>query len=158
MGATGAGKSRLSIDLALYFSGEVINSDKIQVYKGLDVVANKLSETDRKGVPHHLIGLLEEPDIEFTAHDFSLEAISAVEKILSHGKLPIIVGGSNSFLEVLVENPLYQFKSMYDCCFIWVDVSFPLHQPFLSKRVDQMVDAGFVVVSLYIYFRYLFLR
>ncbi|KAG5547985.1 hypothetical protein RHGRI_013617 [Rhododendron griersonianum] len=51
MGATGTGKTRLSLDLAAHFPGEIINSDKIQVYKGLDIVTNKVSEPARGGSP-----------------------------------------------------------------------------------------------------------
>ncbi|RYR71895.1 hypothetical protein Ahy_A02g006103 isoform A [Arachis hypogaea] len=56
MGATGAGKSKLSVDLATCFPSEIINSDKIQVYEGLDIVTNKISKEEQKGVPHHLLG------------------------------------------------------------------------------------------------------
>jgi len=57
MGATGTGKSRLSIDLAIHFQGEIINSDKMQVYKGLDIVTNKITHTEKQGVKHHLLGI-----------------------------------------------------------------------------------------------------
>jgi adenylate dimethylallyltransferase (cytokinin synthase) len=75
MSAMGTGKSRLAVDLALEFGGEVINSDKIQVYEGLDVATNKVTEEERAGVPHHLIGVAR-PDDQFTATDFRHEASS----------------------------------------------------------------------------------
>ncbi|KAH0756745.1 hypothetical protein KY290_020238 [Solanum tuberosum] len=56
MGATGTGKSRLSIDLAIHFQGEIINSDKMQVYKGLDIITNKITDIEKQGIPHHLLG------------------------------------------------------------------------------------------------------
>ncbi|XP_027109642.2 adenylate isopentenyltransferase 5, chloroplastic-like isoform X2 [Coffea arabica] len=143
MGATGTGKSRLSIDLATQIPAEIINSDKIQVYKGLDIVTNKVTEKEREGVPHHLLGEVE-PDSDFTTRDFCYEALSAIDRILDSGRFPIIVGGSNSFLEALVEDPLYKFKSRFACCFIWIDVSPPVLFSYVSKRVDQMVDAGLV--------------
>lgn len=141
MGATGAGKSRLSIDLASHFSGEIINSDKIQVYKGLDIVSNKISEFEKKGIPHHLLGEVE-PDLDFDAHNFCSEVILVVQKIVNSNKIPIIVGGSNSFLEALVENSIYDFKSNYESCFIWLDVSLSTLHSYVSKRIDQMVDTG----------------
>ena len=55
MGSTGTGKSRLSVDLAGHFPAEIINSDKMQVYKGLDILTNKIPESERNGVTHHLI-------------------------------------------------------------------------------------------------------
>ncbi|KAL3515203.1 hypothetical protein ACH5RR_022105 [Cinchona calisaya] len=143
IGSTGTGKSRLSIDLATRFPAEIINSDKIQVYKGLNVVTNKVSESEKKGVPHHLLGEVD-PDSEFTARDFCINALSAIERIVKSGRVPIIAGGSNSFLEALVEDPLYKFKSRFSCFFIWTDVSLPVLFSYVSKRVDQMVETGLV--------------
>ena len=57
MGATGTGKSRLSVDLATHFRGEIINSDKMQVYKGLEIVTNKITHTETQGVRHYLLGI-----------------------------------------------------------------------------------------------------
>ncbi|KAG5609610.1 hypothetical protein H5410_020891 [Solanum commersonii] len=60
MGATGTGKSRLSIDLANHFRGEIINSDKMQVYQRLEIVTNKITHTEKQGVRHYLLGLVDE--------------------------------------------------------------------------------------------------
>ncbi|KAL2468406.1 Adenylate isopentenyltransferase 3 [Forsythia ovata] len=143
LGATGTGKSRLSIDIATRIPSEIINSDKIQIHKGLDIVANKILESEKQGVRHHLLGTIE-PDSDFTASDFCNQAVAAVEEILKLGKVPIIVGGSNSYIESLVEEHFVKFKSIYECCFIWLDVALPVLYSFTSKRVDQMVDAGLV--------------
>ena len=143
MGSTGSGKSRLSIDIASHYLGEVINSDKMQVYKGLDIITNKMAESDRRGVPHHLIGEVE-PDVDFTAEDFCMAATSAIERIVEQGRVPIIVGGSNSFVEALVQNPSVEFKSRYEPCFIWLNVAPPILDTYLSKRVDDMVRGGLV--------------
>ncbi|GMP48250.1 hypothetical protein CsSME_00015668 [Camellia sinensis var. sinensis] len=143
MGATGTGKSRLSIDLATNFPAEIINSDKIQIYRGLNIVTNKITNLECQEVPHHLLGEFD-PDSDFTARDFCHHALIAIEKIVRFGHIPIIVGGSNSFIEALVEDPDFKFRSQYDCCFIWLDVSLPILHSFVSKRVDQMVDAGIV--------------
>ncbi|KAJ1428784.1 P-loop containing nucleoside triphosphate hydrolase [Sesbania bispinosa] len=57
MGATGTGKTKLAIDVAKHFQpAEIVNSDKIQVYKGLDITTNKVTEEECAGVPHHLLG------------------------------------------------------------------------------------------------------
>uniref|UniRef100_M1DDQ7 Cytokinin synthase 3 n=1 Tax=Solanum tuberosum TaxID=4113 RepID=M1DDQ7_SOLTU len=55
MGAIGTGKSRLSVDLATHFRGEIINSDKVQVYKGLEIVTNKITHAEKQGVRHYLL-------------------------------------------------------------------------------------------------------
>lgn len=142
MGATGTGKSRLSIDLATHFPAEIVNSDKIQVYKGIDIVTNKVTEEECRGVPHHLLGVID-PDLDFSATDFRHQALHAIESIIERDRLPIIAGGSNSFIESLVNDDPY-FTSRYECCFLWVDVSLPILRRFVSERVDQMVKAGLV--------------
>ncbi|KAK8635939.1 hypothetical protein V6N13_004651 [Hibiscus sabdariffa] len=143
MGATGTGKSRLSIDLATQFRGEVINSDKIQVHEGLDIVTNKITEDERCGVPHHLLGVIN-PNADFTATDFVNMASQATDSIVSRSQLPIIAGGSNSFIEALVDDQHLRFRSKYECCFLWVDVAMPVLHQYVSDRVDEMIETGMV--------------
>ncbi|EYU45613.1 hypothetical protein MIMGU_mgv1a022025mg, partial [Erythranthe guttata] len=143
MGATGTGKSRLSVDLATRFYGEVINSDKMQVYKGLDVATNKSTAADRRGVPHHLLGIVDDPDAAFTAAEFVRRSSMAAEEISGRGRLPIIAGGSNSLVEALTVADR-QFRSRYECCFLWVYVSAPVLHSVVSERVDRMVAGGLV--------------
>ena len=141
MGTTATGKSKLSIDLATHFQGEIINSDKIQVYRGLDILTNKVSEDESRGVPHHLLGFVE-PGEEFTTQDFCNHVHMAMRHIVGNGNIPIIAGGSNRYIEALVEDPL--FKDNYDTCFLWVDVALPILFVRAAKRVDKMLDAGLV--------------
>ncbi|XP_073047633.1 adenylate isopentenyltransferase 5, chloroplastic-like isoform X1 [Primulina eburnea] len=142
MGATGTGKSRLSIDLATRFDGEIINSDKMQVYRGLSVITNKVTDEECRGVPHHLLGIVD-PDEDFTAEDFVYHATIAADAITRRGRLPIIAGGSNSYIKALVLDD-FEFRSKYECCILCVNVATPVLHSFVSKRVDQMVDAGLV--------------
>ncbi|XVF85529.1 hypothetical protein PTKIN_Ptkin17bG0124700 [Pterospermum kingtungense] len=144
MGATATGKSKLSIDLATHFNGEVINSDKIQVYKGLDIITNKVTFEEASGVPHHLLGIVDDPEQDFTSDDFCHHALQAINSILKNGRVPIIAGGSNSYLKKLVEDPNINFTDNFDCCFIWLDASLPILYKRVGKRVDQMVKAGLV--------------
>ncbi|KAE8696316.1 Adenylate isopentenyltransferase 5 [Hibiscus syriacus] len=142
MGATGTGKSRLAIDLATRFPAEIVNSDKMQVYKGLDILTNKVTEEECKGVPHHMLGIVD-PDTNFTSMDFQHRASLAVESIHAEGRFPIVAGGSNSYIEALV-NDDPEFRLRCECCFLWVDVSLPVLHSFVSERVDKMVQAGLV--------------
>ncbi|VVA94286.1 unnamed protein product [Arabis nemorensis] len=154
LGATGAGKSKLSVDLATRFPSEIINSDKIQVYEGLEITTNQITIPDRRGVPHHLIGYLRHEDGELTAGDFRFAASNAVSDLISRKKLPIIAGGSNSFVHALLAehfdikiDPFSSSESIcrslrYDSCFIWVDVSETVLFEYLVKRVDEMMDSG----------------
>ncbi|XP_031263789.1 adenylate isopentenyltransferase 3, chloroplastic [Pistacia vera] len=143
MGATGAGKSKLSIDLATRFPAEIINSDKMQMFEGLDITTNKITEAEQCGILHHMLGILS-PNAEFTAANFCEVASLAVESTLSRGQLPIIVGGSNSYIEALIDDKDFIFRKRYDCCFLWVDVSMPVLHSFVSDRVDRMVQNGMV--------------
>ncbi|XP_040378665.1 adenylate isopentenyltransferase 5, chloroplastic-like [Oryza brachyantha] len=143
MGATGTGKSRLAVDLALRFGGEVINSDKMQLYAGLDVVTNKVTADECAGVPHHLIGVAH-PDEEFTAADFRREAARAAAGAAERGRVPIIAGGSNSYVEELVDGDRRAFRERYECCFLWVDVQLPVLHDFVARRVDEMCRRGLV--------------
>jgi adenylate dimethylallyltransferase (cytokinin synthase) len=143
MGATGTGKSRLAVDLALRFNGEVINSDKMQIHAGLNIVTNKVTTEECKGVPHHLL-CVAEPDTDFSASDFCREAFLAADMISHHGRLPIIAGGSNSYVEELVDGGHRAFRKHFDCCFLWVEVRLPVLHSFVSERVDRMVERGLV--------------
>ncbi|KAH1077969.1 hypothetical protein GYH30_053158 [Glycine max] len=139
MGATGSGKTRLSIDLATCFPSEIINSDKMQVYSGLDVVTNKATKEEQRGIPHHLLGT-QNPNKEFTASDFCDMASHAIESITNREKVPIIVGGSNSYMEALVD----KFGTRYEWCCLWVDVSTPVLHSYVAQRVEQMIGGGMV--------------
>ncbi|KZV31328.1 adenylate isopentenyltransferase 1, chloroplastic-like [Dorcoceras hygrometricum] len=163
MGPTGCGKSKLSVDLASRFfpDSEIINSDKIQVYRGLDITTNKIPLWERKNVRHHLLGEFQSSDShpEFTPSDFRRSGAAVISQIVSRRRIPFIVGGSNSFIYALLAkkyNPdvdvFSDFNSgvdsafckelRYRCCFIWVDVSSPVLNRYLIKRVDDMLDSG----------------
>ncbi|KAJ6850217.1 adenylate isopentenyltransferase 5, chloroplastic-like [Iris pallida] len=143
LGSTGTGKSKLAINLAARFGGEVVNSDKIQVYDGLSVITNKVTADECAGIPHHLIGGVC-PDAEFTASDFRAAVVRAVESVLAGGRLPVVAGGSNSYIEELVDGDGGAFRSRYSCVFVWVDVELPVLHRYVSVRVDRMVEMGLV--------------
>ncbi|KAM1744257.1 hypothetical protein ACFX11_011166 [Malus domestica] len=157
MGATGAGKSRLSLDLASRFPFfEIVNSDKIQLYRGLDITTNKLPLPERLGVPHHLLGEFDPLDGDFTPADFRAVAGQVVSGITNRRKVPMLVGGSNSFIHAMVAERFEPGSNVfepgfdasvsaelrYNCCFLWVDVSMAVLTEYLSKRVDEMLDSG----------------
>uniref|UniRef100_A0A0E0DPQ4 adenylate dimethylallyltransferase (ADP/ATP-dependent) n=1 Tax=Oryza meridionalis TaxID=40149 RepID=A0A0E0DPQ4_9ORYZ len=143
MGATATGKSKLAIDLALRFGGEVINSDKIQVHDGLDVVTNKVTDEERAGVPHHLIGGVP-PDADYGVDDFRRDAARAVASVLAKGRVPVIAGGSNRYLEALLDGEAGSFRERHELCFLWVDSRPAALHRYVRHRVDRMVEQGLV--------------
>ncbi len=116
MGPTAVGKTRLSIDLAKAFSGEIISGDSMQVYKGMDIGTAKITAAEMEGIPHHMIDI-KNPDEPFNVAQFQELVSSAIKEISGRGKLPIIVGGTGLYIEAVlqqytfsesVSDPLYR--------------------------------------------------
>ncbi|CAI0471406.1 unnamed protein product [Linum tenue] len=141
LGSTGTGKTKLSIDLAIRFSGEIINSDKIHAQKGLDIASNRVTKAETKGIPHHILEVVGS-DADFTIQDFVTRAHDAIDHITSKGRLPIIVGCSNSYIEALVEGHYSEFRSRIDPCFLWIDIDVPVLYRVVEARVDRMIRSG----------------
>ena len=100
-GPTGSGKSSLAIHLARQFGGEVLNCDSVQVYKYFNIGTAKLPETERQGIPHHLIDALD-PDQVFTAGDFARRGREILREIAGRGHLPLVAGGTGFYLRALI--------------------------------------------------------
>ncbi|PUZ46935.1 hypothetical protein GQ55_7G123800 [Panicum hallii var. hallii] len=143
LGATATGKSKLAIALAERFNGDVINADKIQVHDGVPIITNKVTEEEKAGVPHHLLSVVH-PDADFTAEEFRREAAGAVARVLSAGRLPVVAGGSNTYIEALVEGDGAAFRLAHDLLFVWVDAEQALLEWYAALRVDDMVARGLV--------------
>lgn len=144
MGSTATGKSKLAIHLALHLSSEVINADKMQVYNCLDILTNKMTPKERGLVTHHLIGVVGHPDADFSANDFNRAATTSITDVAARGKLPMVAGNSNSFIEALVDDPACEFRSKHKMCFLRVDVDIDVLHSFVTDRVDEMVECGVV--------------
>ena len=102
VGPTAAGKSDLSLDLAERLGGEVVNTDSMQVYRGMDIGTAKLPEQERRGVPHHLLDLLDvrEPA---TVADFQRWAREVIDDCRSRGVTPVLVGGSALYTRAILD-------------------------------------------------------
>lgn len=101
VGPTAAGKSALAIALAERWSGEIINCDSVQVYRGFDVGTGKVPPAERRGIPHHLLDVVE-PEEVFTAGDFRRDAERVLAAVRARGSLPIVVGGTGLYLRALL--------------------------------------------------------
>src|SRR5262245_33439884 len=102
VGATAAGKTGLSLDLAERLDGEVVNTDAMQVYRGMDIGTAKLPAADRRGIPHHLLDLLDVTE-SLTVAEFQRLARAAIADIRGRGRTPVLVGGSALYTRAVVD-------------------------------------------------------
>jgi tRNA dimethylallyltransferase len=106
VGATGTGKSELSLDIASHLieSGrpaEIVNADAMQLYRGMDIGTAKLPESERRGIPHHLLDVLAVTD-EATVARYQTDARAAISGILARGAVPVLVGGSGLYVSSVI--------------------------------------------------------
>lgn len=101
LGATACGKSKLAIEIARRFGGEIISADSMQVYKGLDIVTNKITIHEQSQAKHHMLNFLD-PTQRYSVVDFRNKSLHIISGLLDQDKLPIIVGGTNYYIESLL--------------------------------------------------------
>ncbi|QKY69101.1 tRNA (adenosine(37)-N6)-dimethylallyltransferase MiaA [Lentibacillus sp. CBA3610] len=98
VGPTAVGKTGLSVEIAGRFNGEVISGDSMQVYKGLDIGTAKITDEEKQGVPHYMLDI-KHPEESFSVADYQRLVQHYIEEIDSHGKVPIIAGGSGLYIQ-----------------------------------------------------------
>lgn len=103
VGATATGKSDLALDLAEHLGGEIINTDSMQFYRGMDIGTAKLPVEERRGIPHHLIDILD-VTAEANVQDFQARARTAIADIRNRGHRPVLVGGSGLYVRAAVDH------------------------------------------------------
>jgi tRNA dimethylallyltransferase len=107
VGATGTGKSALSLDLAERLSArgaaEIVNADAMQLYRGMDIGTAKLPVAERRGIPHHLLDVLD-PAEEASVAAYQPAARAAIDGIVARGATPILVGGSGLYVSSVVHD------------------------------------------------------
>lgn len=101
VGPTACGKTKLGVELAKKFRGEVVSADSMQIYRGMTIGTAAPTEAEMEGIPHHMIGIAD-PKEPYSVARFVEEAAACVDDILSRGKLPIVVGGTGLYLDALV--------------------------------------------------------
>lgn len=124
VGPTASGKSDLAVAIAGARNGEVVNLDASQIYRGMDIGTAKMTPTERRGVAHHLLDIL---DIDQTASvaEFQVLARAAIDDIRSRGALPVCVGGSGLYVRAVLE-----------------DLQFPGTDPHVRGRLEAELDAS----------------
>lgn len=122
VGPTASGKSAVSLALAEELSGEVVNIDSMQLYRGMDIGTAKLPVDERRGIPHHQLDVWDITKPASVA-EYRASAVADVESIMNRGKRPIIVGGSMMYVQALVDE--------------W---DFPPTDPHVRARWEQQLD------------------
>jgi tRNA dimethylallyltransferase len=102
VGPTGSGKSDLAVNLALELDGEVINADAMQFYRGMDIGTAKITPAERRGVPHHLLDILDVTQ-EASVSQFQEQVRAAITDIQSRGKRAILAGGSGLYVRAALD-------------------------------------------------------
>lgn len=100
-GPTASGKTKLSVELAKSFGGEIVSADSMQVYRRMDIGTAKVTEAEMCGIPHHMIDVAE-PYESYSVARYVDEASRCISDIISRGKLPFLVGGTNLYIDSLV--------------------------------------------------------
>ena len=102
VGPTAAGKSTLAVELALRSRGEVVNADSMQVYRGMDIGTAKPTLQQRRGVPHHVVDVLD-ITAPATVAEFQSIARTAIDDCLSREVTPVLVGGSALYVRAVLD-------------------------------------------------------
>src|SRR6267378_503852 len=100
LGPTATGKSALALALAERFGGEIINCDSTAVYRGFDIGTDKVALADRRGIPHHLVDIVD-PTAEYTAAQFARDAAAVIRDAHARRTLPILAGGTGFYFRAL---------------------------------------------------------
>lgn len=106
VGPTAIGKTALSLEMAERFGCEIISMDSMQVYRFMDIGTAKATMEERNRVPHHLIDIVD-PDDQYDAARFVMDALAAITDISDRGKIPLITGGTGLYLSALI-NGLFE--------------------------------------------------
>ncbi|KAL7691546.1 putative P-loop containing nucleoside triphosphate hydrolase, dimethylallyltransferase [Plasmopara halstedii] len=122
IGTTGAGKTKLSVDLAKAVNGEIVNSDAMQMYRGLDIATAKITEQEKQGIPHHLFDVVD-PTSCCDVLEFKRLALHTINNILDRGKVPIIVGGTMYYTQAI----LWKSQLLDDVPVVYSSTEHPEH-------------------------------
>ena len=112
-GPTATGKTKLAVQLALRYGGEVVSCDSMQIYRGMDIGTAKPTPEEMRGVPHHLVDFVE-PSQRFSVADYAPLARAAIVDIAARGRLPILAGGSGLYLSAVVDGIRFSEEAPVD--------------------------------------------
>jgi tRNA dimethylallyltransferase len=100
LGPTATGKSALALAVAERYGGDIINCDSTAVYRGFDIGTDKMAPAERRGIPHHLVDIVD-PTEEYTAAQYARDAAAVIRAVHARGRLPILAGGTGFYYRAL---------------------------------------------------------
>ncbi len=103
VGPTAVGKTKMSVELAKIYNGEIINADSTQVYKHMNIGTAKVTKEEMQGIKHHLLDICELDEV-YTVYDYQKDAREKIKEIKSRGKIPILVGGTGLYIKAALYN------------------------------------------------------
>ena len=111
VGPTASGKTKLSVELAKHFNGEIVSADSMQIYTGMQIATAKPTKEEMDGIPHHMMDFLP-PDKTYSVASYVTDASKCIADIHSRGKLPFIVGGTGLYVDSLLNNVSFNFARL----------------------------------------------
>ena len=102
-GATATGKSDLAVELAKKIGGEIVNADSMQLYRGMDIGTAKLTQDERRGIPHHLLDLVD-VSTDVNVAWYQEQARSVIDQLLAQGIPAIVVGGTGFYIKAILDD------------------------------------------------------
>lgn len=112
-GPTAVGKTKLSIEIAKRYNGEIINADAVQIYKYLNIGSAKVKEEEKDDIPHHLFDI-KELDEEYTVYHYQQDCRRVIEDIQRRGKTPILVGGTGLYIRAALYDYYFTNEEQHD--------------------------------------------
>ena len=106
LGQTATGKSNLAVKIARKINGEIISADSRQVYKSLNIGTGKITKKEMKGVPHHLLDVVN-PRHRFTVAEYKKLAEEKIKEILARSNIPIICGGTGFYIDAITKGIIF---------------------------------------------------
>ena len=110
VGTNASGKSSLGVELAQRYQGEILSADSRQVYRGLNLGSGKITQEEMHGVAHHMIDICNPGDF-FSMADFQRLSYQLIDRILSRGNTPFIVGGTGLYIDAVLDGYLLSDKA-----------------------------------------------
>ncbi|AUG79932.1 tRNA dimethylallyltransferase [Kitasatospora sp. MMS16-BH015] len=123
VGATAAGKSDLAVAIARTLGGEVLNTDSMQLYRGMDIGTAKLTMAERGGIPHHLLDIWDVTEAASVA-EYQRLARAEIDRLLAQGRTPVLVGGSGLYVRSAID-----------------EMEFPGTDPAIRARLEEELAA-----------------